>query len=482
MSAQSQDPKPFFLAGQRGRAAEALTVTDKHSGEPLATVSLADAAAIETAIAAAQLARAPLLGLPAWKRREVLLAVAQGLRERRSHFVELLIREAGKVRRDAEGEVERSVQTFTLAAEEAVRLEGRLFEGGTSSSDEGRRAYWRRLPLGVASFITPFNFPLNLVAHKIAPAIAAGVPFVLKPASLTPLCALALGELLQEQALPPGSFAILPTSRAAAGAFSSDPRFKVLSFTGSDEVGFALKARASHMRVVLELGGNAAAILCADWPLEDAVERIARGAFAQSGQSCISVQRVLVERRCYGAFCAAFLAEARRYRHGDPWDPATLLGPLITRGDAERLEGWVHGAVQRGAQLLLSGERQGARFPALVLTGVPRDCELYQGEAFGPVVLLEPFDHLSQAIAAVNDSRYGLQAGLFTDSAAAIERCWQELEVGALIVGDVPTWRSDALPYGGVKASGQGREGPRFAIEDLTEPRLMVQRQRPGPA
>jgi acyl-CoA reductase-like NAD-dependent aldehyde dehydrogenase len=480
MSNTCATARPFYSAGRRCAGLSNLTVTDKHSGEPLATVSLADENDIAAAIAAAEAARAPLLALPAWRRREILLGVAAGLVDRRAHFTDLLIREAGKVQRDATGEVERAIQTFTLAAAEAVRLEGRIFEGGSSLSDEGRRAYWRRLPLGVASFITPFNFPLNLVAHKIAPAIAAGVPFVLKPASLAPLCALELGALLDSQGLPPGSFAILPTSRAAAGAFSSDLRLKVLSFTGSDEVGFALKARANHMRVVLELGGNAAAIVCADWPLEDAVERIARGAFSQAGQSCISVQRVLVERRCWEPFCSALLAEARTYQHGDPRDPATLLGPLITRADAERLERWVHAAVVRGARLLLSGERQGARFPALVLTDVPRDCDLYQGEAFGPVVLLEPFDRLPQAIAAVNDSRYGLQAGLFSDSAAIIERCWQELEVGALIVGDVPTWRSDALPYGGVKASGQGREGPRFAIEDLTEPRLMVQRQRPS--
>jgi acyl-CoA reductase-like NAD-dependent aldehyde dehydrogenase len=467
-------PLPFFAGGRRHSSGEHLAVEDKHDGRPLARVCLADGDAISAAIAAAVRARAPLAAQPPWRRREVLLAVAQGLAERRERFTELLIREAGKVRRDAEGELQRAIQTFELAAGESVRQEGQIFELGSYAHDQGRRAFWRRVPVGVASFITPFNFPLNLVAHKIAPAIAAAVPFVLKPASLTPLCALELGALLDACELPAGSFAILPCRRDGAEAFSSDPRLAVLSFTGSDEVGFALKARAAHMRVVLELGGNAAAIVCSDWPVDDAAERVARGAFAQAGQSCISVQRVLVDRRSAPAFTERLLAEARRYVHGDPNDPETRLGPMITRAEAERLELWVHAAVERGARLLLHGERQGARFPALVLTDVPRDCRLYQGEAFGPVLILETFEDLGQAIEAVNDSRYGLQAGLFTDSQAAIEQCWSELEVGGLIVGDVPTWRSDAMPYGGVKASGQGREGPRFAIEDLTEPRLLV--------
>lgn len=472
---------PFFAGGRRLTSANHLIVEDKHSGRPLERVCLADASAIDAAIASAVAARPALLALPAWRRREILLAVAGGIDARRERFAELLIREAGKVRRDAEAEVQRAIQTFELAAGEALRQEGRIFELGTYPHDEGRRAYWRRVPVGVASFITPFNFPLNLVAHKVAPAIAAAVPFVLKPASLTPLCALELADLLAACDLPAGSFAILPARRDGAEAFSADPRLSLLSFTGSDEVGFALKARAAHMRVVLELGGNAAAILCADWPLEDAAERIARGAFGQAGQSCISVQRALVDRRVAAPFTERLLAEARRYVHGDPDDRETRLGPLISRAEAERLEAWVHEAVSRGARLLLSGERQGARFPALVLTDVPRDCRLYQGEAFGPVLILETFDDLGQAIAAVNHSRYGLQAGLFSDSQSAIERCWSELEVGGLIVGDVPTWRSDAMPYGGVKASGQGREGPRFAIEDLTEPRLLVlPTARPG--
>jgi acyl-CoA reductase-like NAD-dependent aldehyde dehydrogenase len=337
---------------------------------------------------------------------------------------------------------------------------------------------WKRVPLGPCSFITPFNFPLNLVAHKIAPAIAAGCPFVLKPASLTPIGALQIGAILAECELPEGSLSILPCSRDGAALFTEDERLKLLSFTGSDEVGWKLKAKAGKKRVVLELGGNAASVVCADWDLEDAIERNVVGAFYQSGQSCISVQRLYVEAERYEAFKRRFCERARELRSGDPEDRDTTVGPMISESEAERLEGWIREAVEGGARILCGGERDGALLSATVLEGVPKGSQLWNREAFGPVALLEPFDDYDAVLDAVNDSTFGLQAGVFTDSIARMNAAWDRLEVGGVMIGDVPSWRIDPMPYGGVKDSGLGREGARFAIEDMTELRLLVVRER----
>lgn len=344
------------------------------------------------------------------------------------------------------------------------------------------RGQWRRVPLGPCSFITPFNFPLNLVAHKVAPALAVGCPFVLKPASLTPVGALLLGEILAETDLPPGAFSILPCPREGADLFTTDERLKLLSFTGSPEVGWALKARAGKKKVVLELGGNAAVVVCQDWDLNDAVDRVVLGAFTQSGQSCISVQRVLVHRSRYEAFREAFLARVRALAHGDPRDEATVVGPMISEKEAARVEAWIGSAVAAGARLLCGGTRDGPLLRAAVLEGVPSEEPLHAREVFGPVALLEPFDTFDEALTRVNDSAFGLQAGVLTRDLYRAEQAWEELEVGGVVIGDVPSFRVDHMPYGGVKDSGQGREGIRFAMEDMTEIRMLVIRRPPAGA
>ena len=344
----------------------------------------------------------------------------------------------------------------------------------------GYTGQWKRVPIGPCSFISPFNFPLNLAAHKVAPALAVGCPFVLKPASLTPIGALLIGEVLAETDLPKGAFSILPARRDGADLFTTDERLKLLSFTGSPSVGWALKAKAGKKPVVLELGGNAAVIVDQDADLADAVERIIFGAFYQSGQSCIGVQRILVHGAVYDAFRERLVAETRELVMGDPSDEATFIGPVISEKEAERLETWIRNAVAAGGTLLCGGERSGAMLEATLLENVPGDQEIACQEAFGPVAILQRFDDFDDALAMVNDSVFGLQAGVFTRDLYKAQRAWDTLDVGGVVIGDVPSWRVDHMPYGGVKDSGLGREGIRFAMEDMTEIRLMVVRTPPS--
>jgi len=335
---------------------------------------------------------------------------------------------------------------------------------------------WKRVPIGPCSFISPFNFPLNLAAHKVAPAIAAGCPFVLKPASLTPVGALMIGEALAEADLPRGAFSILPARRDGADLFTTDERLKLLSFTGSPEVGWALKARAGKKKVILELGGNAAVVVDEDADLDDATARIVFGAFYQSGQSCIGVQRILVHEAVYARLREKLVAATRELRMGDPKDEQTFIGPVISEQEAVRLERWIDAAKRAGGKLLCGGTRKGAMLEATLLEDVPREQELVCKEAFGPVAVLSRFRDFDAALAEVNDTTFGLQAGVFTRDLYKAQRAWDTLEVGGVIIGDVPSWRVDHMPYGGVKDSGLGREGVRFAIEDMTEIRLLVVR------
>jgi acyl-CoA reductase-like NAD-dependent aldehyde dehydrogenase len=335
---------------------------------------------------------------------------------------------------------------------------------------------WKRVPIGVCSFISPFNFPLNLAAHKVAPAIAAGCPFVLKPASLTPIGALIIGEILAETDLPEGAFSILPCTRDGAGRFTTDERLKLLSFTGSPGVGWDLKAKAGKKKVILELGGNAAVVVDEDADLEDAVERIIVGAFYQSGQSCIGVQRILIHENVYEAFKSKLVEQTKKLKSGDPKDPDTFIGPMISEKEASRLHGWIEEAVGDGATLLCGGSRDGAMLEATLLENVPGDHDVVCKEAFGPVAVLSSFSSFDRALEEVNNSEFGLQAGVFTRDIYRAEKAWRKLEVGGVIIGDIPSWRVDHMPYGGVKDSGLGREGIRWAMEDMTEIRLMVLR------
>ncbi|WP_186199990.1 aldehyde dehydrogenase family protein [Burkholderia gladioli] len=472
---------PYYLANQAVQANTDLEVTDKYSGKVATRVALADAKAIDAAIAAAVEAEKPFAAWPSFRRQAVLDHCVRRFRERFDELADALCIEAGKPINDSKGEVTRLIDTFRVAAEESVRIGGELVDLEISKRAQGYSGYVKRVPIGACSFISPFNFPLNLAAHKVAPAIAAGCPFVLKPASRTPIGALIIGEVLAETDLPKGAFSILPAHRDGADLFTTDARFKLLSFTGSPAVGWDLKQKAGKKKVVLELGGNAAAIVDADQRerLDYVVDRLVFGAFYQSGQSCIGVQRILVHASLYEALREKLVAKTRALKMGDPKDPQTFVGPMISESESRRLAGWMEAAVQAGAKIVAGGKVDGAMFEATLLENVGRDQDLYRKEAFGPVALLESFERFEDALARVNDSDFGLQAGVFTDSLSHAHRAWDALEVGGVVINDVPSFRVDNMPYGGVKDSGLGREGIRYAIEDMTEPRLMVVRQ-PG--
>ncbi len=469
-----KDRYPLFIAGRPIDSPAVLEVTNKFTGEIACRAALADPAMIDQAIAAASSAVEPCRTTPSYKRAAILKHVVKRLRERNEEFARVLAIEAGKPVRDARGEVGRAIDTFQIAAEESTRIYGEYMPLDISSRADGCEGIWKRVPVGVCSFISPFNFPLNLAAHKIAPAIAAGCPWVLKPASLTPVSALILGEILAETELPPGAFSILPCRRDAANLFVTDERIKLLSFTGSPDVGWELKARAGKKKVVLELGGNAACIVDRDIDIEYAVSRIVFGAFYQSGQSCISVQRIFVHESIYDTFKKKLIAASVMLKSGDPLDENTFLGPLISEAEAQRVESWVIQAVQRGARVLCGGKRSGAFYEATLLENVPDDAEVSCTEVFGPVATLEPFKDFACTCERVNDSRYGLQAGVFTRDIDSAYYAFNTLDVGAVVINDVPAFRVDSMPYGGVKDSGLGREGVRYAIEDMTERRLLV--------
>jgi acyl-CoA reductase-like NAD-dependent aldehyde dehydrogenase len=469
---------PYYLANQPVAANGDLVVSDKYTGKPVTRVAVADVVAIDRAIEAAARAVEPMRAMPAYRRQEILLHCVERFSDRREELAEVLCIEAGKPIRDSRGEVARLIDTFRIAAEESVRIVGEVLPLDRHPRAEGYLGMWRRVPIGICSFISPFNFPLNLAAHKVAPAIAVGCPFILKPASLTPIGALMIGEVLAETPLPEGAFSILPCQRSGARLFTEDPRPRLLSFTGSPAVGWDLKARAGKKKVVLELGGNAACVVDEDADLEDAVGRIIIGAFYQSGQSCISVQRIIVHERVYGEFRDRLVAATTGLKVGDPRQEDTFIGPMISAEEAARLEEWVRSANARGARLLCGGQRVGAMFHPTLLEDVPKDASLCAQEAFGPVAVLSKFPDFEAALDEVNDSAFGLQAGVFTRDLHKAHRAWERLEVGGVIIGDVPSWRVDHMPYGGVKDSGLGREGVRFAMEDMTEIRLLVIRRR----
>lgn len=469
-----EESYPYYLANRAEAPNSDLEVIDKYTGEVAARVAVADEKAVELAISSAVAAAGPMRGLPAYRRQEVLNHCVRRFQERAEELARALCVEAGKPIKDSRGEVTRLIDTFRIAAEESVRVTGEVMPMDISARAEGYFGMWKRVPIGPCSFISPFNFPLNLAAHKVAPAIAVGCPFVLKPASATPIGALLIGEMLAETDLPEGAFSILPCPRDKAGPFITDDRLKLLSFTGSPEAGWPLKARAGKKKVVLELGGNAACVVDADADLDDAVSRIIIGAFYQSGQSCIGVQRIIVHEEVYEDFRDRLVAETRRLKAGDPKDEDTFIGPMISEAAAERLEEKIKSALERGGKLLCGGKREGAMLEAALLEDVHADEPICAEEAFGPVAVLSRFGHFDEALAKVNDSKYGLQAGIFTRDIYKAHRAWDALDMGGVMIGEIPSWRVDHMPYGGVKDSGLGREGIRFAMEEMTEIKLMV--------
>jgi glyceraldehyde-3-phosphate dehydrogenase (NADP+) len=466
---------PFYLAGQWKRSADTLPVTSPWDEALVGSTWLAGDADVESAIAAAVSAAPAMRSLPAYERGAILARTSEILTRRREEIGRILSGEAGKPIRDAFTEVDRAAMTFHVASEEARRLGGDVIPLDLAPHGKGRFAIMRRFPIGPVAAISPFNFPLNLSAHKLAPAVAAGNPMVLKPATKTPLSALFLAAALDEAGLPKGALSVLPMSRQLGDRLVTDERFKLLTFTGSSPVGWAMKARAGKKKVILELGGNAGVIIDESADVAWAVKRVATGGFAYAGQSCISVQRVFVHDRVYDEFARQLVARVGDLVVGDPMDPSTDVGPMIDTGEVDRIESWVNEAVGEGARVLTGGKRiSRSVYAPTVLEGVPEVAKVCAQEVFAPLVALYRFSDFDEAVSAVNRSRYGLQAGVFTNDLTHTLAAFERLETGGVIVNDVPSWRIDHMPYGGVKDSGVGREGPRYTIEEMTEPKLLV--------
>ncbi len=472
------DAQPFYLAGQRATSSESFAVTNPYTGALVARVSRPDAAQVEAAVAAAGAVAGSAARMPLSARADALMHVSKRLAERQAEVAELITAENGKPHKWAMAEAGRAVSVFRFAAEETRRFSGEVQRLDTDAAGAGRLAYVRRVPKGPVLGIAPFNFPLNLVAHKVAPAIAVGAPIIIKPAPATPLSALLLGEVLAETELPDGMWSVLPVANEDMPALVADSRLPVISFTGSTTVGYQILDAVPRKHVTLELGGNAAAVVCADFGAADdldwAASRIATFANYQAGQSCISVQRVLVDEALMGDFAPLLVAKVQALATGDPTDPTTDVGPMVSTEAAVRVEQWVSEAVASGAKVLTGGQRDGATYAPTVLTDVAADARVSCEEVFGPVLVLQSVPDVDAAFAIVNDSKFGLQAGVFTRDVRTAFRAHAELEVGGVVIGDVPSYRADQMPYGGVKESGVGREGLRYAMEDYTDIRVMV--------
>jgi acyl-CoA reductase-like NAD-dependent aldehyde dehydrogenase len=465
---------PIYLAGEFVEAGSPLEVRNPATDELVATTFQAGPAELERATVAAVEAFDKTRRLASYERRDALAHVAERIAQDADELAELLTRESGKPIRDARGEVARGSLTFRTAAEEALRINGEWMPLDWNAANKGRSGIWRRYPIGPVAGISPFNFPLNLAAHKVAPALAAGCSIVLKPPSKDPLVMLRVARYLDETDLPKGAVSILPMDRPTGDALVGDDRFKLLTFTGSPSVGWKMKAEAGKKKVVLELGGNAGAIVDETADLDWAVARLVYGAFAYAGQVCISVQRIYVVQSIYDEFERRFIEKVRGVKAGDPLDPDADLGPMVDDKAVARTDEWVREALAGGARALAGGRPDGRFYPPTVLVDVPRDARVCGEEVFAPVVNLFPVPDFASAIDEINNAHFGLQCGLFTNDLERTLTAHDELEVGGVIVNDVPTWRIDPMPYGGVKDSGLGREGLRWSIEDMTEPRLLA--------
>lgn len=469
---------PSYIASKPWTGADLLDVTHPGDGSVVGRVHVPDQSAVQAALDAAWQTRGAARATSAATRADALMHVSQRLAERLEEVAQLITAENGKPITWARAEAGRAVSTFRWAAEEARRFNGEFQRLDTEKATERRAAVIRRFPYGPVLGISPFNFPVNLVAHKVAPAIAVGAPIILKPAPATPLGALLLGELLAETDLPEGMFSVLPVGNDVAPMLVEDPRLPVISFTGSEPVGFAIKKAAADKHVILELGGNAAALVLNDYSSEDdmkwAAQRIAMFGNSQAGQTCVSVQRVFVEEGIADAFLPHLQQAVANLPSGDVWDPATVVGPVISEAAADRVVEWIDEAVDAGASVLTGGNRQGTFIDATLMSDVPPEVRISCEEVFGPVMSVQTIASLDEGIAIVNDSRFGLQTGVFTHDIQKIFHAHRELEVGGVVIGDAPTFRADQMPYGGIKASGSGREGLRFAMQDYTFDKVLV--------
>lgn len=467
---------PLILAGNLRNSESTIEVLSPYDGHVVATVCQATAGDATEAIKAAENAFAETKALPAWRRAAILDHIAHRIEHDALDLARGIALEAGKPLSAARAEVQRAAETFRVAAEEAKRIGGELLPLDWTSGNDSRAGLIRRFPIGPILGITPFNFPLNLVAHKLAPAIASGNPIVIKPAPQTPLTAIRLGEMAVDAGWPRGAISVLPCSNEVASGMLTDPRLRMLTFTGSAEVGWKLKAMVPRLRCTLELGGNAAMIVHEDADLEQAAQAILTGGFTYSGQSCISIQRVFVHKTRWQTLAQRLTEGIEQMVAGDPIDELTQIGPMISLAAAERASNWIEKAVDAGAKLLTGGERRGAQLSPSLLAKVPRTAALFKEEAFAPIVFLNPYDTFDEAIASVNDSRYGLQAAVFTKDWGRITQAFREIEAGAVLVNEATSWRAEHMPYGGVKESGTGREGLRSAIHSMTEERMLIAR------
>jgi acyl-CoA reductase-like NAD-dependent aldehyde dehydrogenase len=469
--------KGCFIDNAWVETEEKHAVHSPWSGETLREVSLAGSGEWEAAVAAAQKAAAVFKSFSSQERQQLLQKLAAGVQARQEELAQSIVAEGGKPVTYARGEMARGVLTLSLAAEEAARIGGEVIPLDLTAASRGRWGLTRRFPLGPVLGISPFNFPFNLVAHKVGPALAAGNPIIVKPPSGAPLTALKLAEIYEQAGLPAGGLQVLPSTAAVTEKYVADARLKAVSFTGSAAVGWHLKSLAGRKKVILELGGNAACIVDETADLAAAAARLAIGGFAHAGQVCISVQRLLVHEKVYQAFKEVFVRTVReKVVAGDPSREDTVVGPFIDLGAAARVRQWVEEALAGGAHMVSGGFGEGNLMPPTVLEKVSPDMRVWKDEIFGPVVVLTPFTDFSQALAMANDSVYGLQAGVFTQNLAHAWQAFETLEVGGVIINDTPAFRVDHMPYGGVKDSGFGREGLRYAIEELTEIRLLALR------
>lgn len=470
---------PLYLNGKFEKTGIKKLITSPYDGKPVGYVYFADKKIASEAIGFAGEGFEKMKSLPTYKRAEILEGIARGIEKNHEEIAHTIALEAGKPIKYARGETSRCVITFRTASEEAKRINGEIMPLDWAESARNRMGYIRRFPIGIILGITPFNFPLNLAAHKISPAMAAGNSIILKPASTDPISALWLARLAHEAGAPAGAFQVLPASAGDIQPIIQDERVKMISFTGSAKVGWSLKANSGKKRTALELGGNAGVIVDKGCEMDYAVQRCLMGSFAYAGQVCISIQRIFIHRDIYDDFVGRMIDGVKNtVKVGDPLDDKVMMSALIQEEDAKRIESWVNEAVEGGAKILIGGERDGSVYKPTILTDVKRDMKAYKDEIFGPVVLVDKFDTYKEAVSKVDDSRYGLQAGVFTKDLEKAFYAYENIEVGGVMINDVPTFRIDPMPYGGSKDSGFGREGIKYAIEEMTEQRLMVINRR----
>lgn len=464
----------IYVGGAFTQTSEEIQVKNPHTGELVATTYLAGKEELEAAIEKAESVKEEMAKLPSYQKYEILMEIAQALEKDKNRLAVVLAKEAAKPLKYALGEISRAAQTFLVAAEEAKRLPGEVLSIDWTQAGTGKEGYVKYFPIGLVAGIAPFNFPLNLAVHKIAPAIAAGNPIILKPSRSTPLSVLELAKIIDKTALPKGAVSILPMDRMAGNQLITDPRFSMISFTGSPQVGWKVKREAGKKKVVLELGGNAGVIVSPTANLDLAVTKTLVGGYAYSGQVCIHVQRILVHDSIFDGFVERFVEKMKHLKVGKPEDKNTDISAMIDEGNAIRVEEWVNEAVADGAKTLAGGKRKGSFYEPTLLTRTRQEMKVCSMEVFGPVVTLEKYSDFHEAVAYINNSEYGLQAGVFTDTLSEMNYAFQKLEVGGVIINDVPTFRVDHTPYGGVKNSGFGREGVKYAIHEMLEPRLLV--------